>query len=141
MTWFKMEDIANVNSDLPTPQDPSVLKAMINRGMLIYVLIVSLILTVAPALLISIGIATFHALGIPVCGVIGQLEVLEDPIRCGTKIAWEFYVGVSVLGVAFLFAFMNIGVLRAKGQVGMKRLKRLREKLAAFRATGSDENA
>jgi len=140
MPWFKTNDITNVDSDLPTPQDPSVLKAMISRGMLIYAIIIITILTVAPALLISIGIATFHALGIPVCGVIGHLEVLEDPIRCGTKIAWEFYVGVSVLGLAFLYAFMNIGFLRARGQVGMRRLKRLREKLAAAR-TGSDENA
>ena len=139
MAWYDAKDIANADGDLPCPQDPVVLKAMINRGMLIYTLIISLTLTVCPALLLAVGIATFHAMGIPVCGSVAHLEVLEDPIRCGTQIAWEFYVGIAALALGFMFSGLNLSALIKQGKAGMKRLRKLNDKRAA--ATGTEDNA
>lgn len=134
----RQKRMGNPDNDLPCPQDPAVLKLMVQRGVLIYAFIISLTLMVAPARLIAVGIATFQVMGIPLCGAVGQLEVLEDPIRCGTEIAWEFYVRVAASGLGFLMAGGNLRVLVTKGQAGMKRLRKLNEKLAAAGAAPED---
>mmetsp|Transcript_25046 Transcript_25046/g.61770 ORF Transcript_25046/g.61770 Transcript_25046/m.61770 type:complete len:131 (+) Transcript_25046:1663-2055(+) len=97
---------------------------MLRRGALIYTAIIALCLTVAPALLISIGIASFRAFGIPVCGAVGQLEVL-DGMRCGTRVAWECYVGIASLLLCLVLATANLRNLLSKAAAGRKRLQKL----------------
>jgi hypothetical protein len=87
-----------------------------------------------------VGIATFQAMDIPVCGTFGQLEVLKDPVRCGAKVAWEFYVGIAALGLGFLLASVNMHILVSKGRAGMKRLKQLNTKLAAALSVSAGED-
>lgn len=145
MPFFDTNDLDQPESAAPCPQDPVVLQAMVRRGMVIYAFIIALTLTVAPALLIGAGLATFSAMGIPVCGVVGQLEVLEDPMRCGTKIAWEFYVGIASLALGFFFASANLQGLVTKGRAGIRRQQNLKRKLeaaaaAAGEAGGADDS-
>jgi hypothetical protein len=46
MPFFDTNDLGNADADVPCPQDPVVLKAMVKRGMLIYAFIITLTLTV-----------------------------------------------------------------------------------------------
>lgn len=127
--YFETQELYDHECDLPCPEDPEVFVAMVQRGQLIAAGIMIFCVTVLPAVFIAVGFAAFAAFGIPVCGRIGQLEVLTDPMRCGTKISWEFYLGVSVLVLGFLVSSTQLPNIKAAA--GWKRLKKLRQRLAA----------
>ena len=124
-TLFRQSDIADPLVPLPQPTDPAVVRQMVKRGRLVFTLIFVLSVLVMPAAILGIGLAVLWLTGTPVCGELGQFPYLgrsaEGQHRCGTHPSWEFYLGVTCLGIVFVVMVSMIPHLFALRKAGETR--------------------
>lgn len=125
--FYNPHDLVDADADVPAPKDKRVLDSMISRAMLAVTLIAVIALVVVPSTLIGVGLAAFHIFGVPVCGAVGHIEVLETEsgdFLCGTKVAWEFYLGIVIILMLLGLVFFSMIHWRQSLLAGRKRAAR-----------------
>ena len=117
--------IFDPDSDAPVPHDPELVRAMARRGILVFSVLLVVTSLVIPCMLLGIGVAVTHLFNVPICGAVGEIEVVNG--KCGSAIAWEFWFGLSMIALLIPLTSVNVKAVWKLTRAREARLRRALE--------------